>query len=539
MPVDALIDSLPDLVVLVRRDGVILSYGGGLGLSGLRLNDEAVGKRLADLWPETVARLVMRLASRAIATRAATEARFEVGGMRHDARLTAQGPDRTLCVIRTVLASAAEALDSTDERPRPQLDRRGFLRRFKDSLSLAVLSERPAAVVVIHLDGVTDIAQGIDAGVAEHIMSMAILRLPPQTAGFDAANSWYVGQLGENVLSLVLEMPDRDAIEVCVARLCDSLRETISIGDADFQLTPYAGVAILGVDAASPKTLLAHARAAANHARTCGSTQPHFFTDTVRLGSLARLDMARELREAIARGDICLRYTGRYDLATGRLVAWVGYLRWIHPIRGEVRPAEFLRVAESTGLAAELSRGALKCLQRDFAALAPRWDSDVQFSFGALRHHVLHENFAADIAQFLSDGAVPAQRLELRIAEKAFVACIPSALNDLGQLGVRLVVDEVGRGLGSLDGMARTPIWGLQLDRAWVTALRSDDVALKVCRAGISMAVALGLTPIATGVDDEEQRQQLLALGCRHGSGDLYQGSVPHIKKRRRSAISD
>ena len=87
---------------------------------------------------------------------------------------------------------------------------------------------------------------------------------------------------------------------------------------------------------------------------------------------------------------------------------------------------------------------------------------------------------------------------------------------------MQLVVDEVGRGLGSLDGLARAPIWGLQLDRAWVTALRSDEVALKVCRAGISMATALGLTPIATGVDDQVQRRALLALGCRHGSGDLY-----------------
>jgi EAL domain-containing protein (putative c-di-GMP-specific phosphodiesterase class I) len=210
----------------------------------------------------------------------------------------------------------------------------------------------------------------------------------------------------------------------------------------------------------------------------------------------------------------------------------------MHPVRGEVRPAEFLRVAESTGLAAALSRAVLSCLQRDFTALAPQWDVDVRISFGALRHHVLHEDFAADIARFLAEGAVPPHRLELRIAEKTFVACDPAALTVLRQLGVQLVVDEVGRGLGSLDGMARAPIWGLQLDRAWVTGLRSDEVALKVCRAGISMANALGLTPIATGVDDPVQREQLLALGCRHGSGDLYGNDASDITQRR-AAVSD
>ena len=81
-----------------------------------------------------------------------------------------------------------------------------------------------------------------------------------------------------------------------------------------------------------------------------------------------------------------------------------------------------------------------------------------------------------------------------------------------------------------------TPIWGLQLDRAWVTAVRNDEVALKVCRAGISVAAALGLTPIATGVDDQAQRQALLALGCRFGMGDLYQNAVPNIMQPYRAA---
>jgi hypothetical protein len=144
MPSDTLIESLPDLVVLVRRDGVILGQGGGQGLpsSSLRLNGASVGQRLDAVWPEAVAELVMRLSRRAIALRASTEARFQDGGRHYDVRLIAQGPDRTLCVIRQELAVAPEdTLDITGERPRPQLDRRGFLRRFKESMSLATLCE--------------------------------------------------------------------------------------------------------------------------------------------------------------------------------------------------------------------------------------------------------------------------------------------------------------------------------------------------------------------------------------------------------------
>jgi len=537
----ALIDALPDLVVLMRRDGILLTYAGGHALPDLKPNPESIGENTETVWPQPVADLIKRLTLKAIGLRAATDARFQHLGEYYEARVSAQGPDRALCVIRRVLAGAPdEALESTGERPRPQLDRRGFLRRFKDSISLAALCEKPVALAIIHLDGVTDIAQAFDTAIAEQLVSAAILRLLPRDPGLEGESApWYLGQLSDSRLALVMETSDRDSIDGCIANLCASLREPINVGDASFHLTPYAGVAILGQDATSPQVLLDHARAAATEARRSGSGKVSFFSDTVRLRSLARLDLARELREAIANGEIRLRYVGRHDLSSGRLVAWVGYLRWIHPVRGEVRPVEFLRVAETTGLAVALSRAVLTSLQKDFAALAPQWDADVRISFGALRNHILHDTFAADMARFLADGAMPAQRLELRISEKTFIARDPTFLSDLQRLGIQLVVDEVARGMGSLDGLARAPIWGMQLDRAWVTALRNDEVALRVCRAGIGVAAALGLTPIATGVDDEAQRRALLAMGCRYGSGDLYRNAVPDIMKPYRAAISD
>jgi EAL domain-containing protein (putative c-di-GMP-specific phosphodiesterase class I) len=197
-------------------------------------------------------------------------------------------------------------------------------------------------------------------------------------------------------------------------------------------------------------------------------------------------------------------------------------VRWLHPLRGEIRPAEFLRVAQTTGLATTLSRSVLACLPQDFAELSARSDTDVRISLGALRDHVLHEDFVRDLHALLAEQAVPAERLELRIAEKVLVARDSADLRSLERLGVQFVVDEVGRGVSSLEALARAPLWGLQLDRAWVASLRGDDLARDVCRTGIALAKALSLTPIATGVDDVEQRDALLALGCWYGLGDLY-----------------
>jgi predicted signal transduction protein with EAL and GGDEF domain len=523
MSADALIGLLPDLVMLMRRDGRILAAGGGRAMAEWR-PDPAGGEGAEPGWSDATRTLVLQLVRRSISQRSTVEARFHEATRSYDARATAQGPDRALVVIREVMADGHDdATDSTGERPRPQLDRRGFMRRLKEAVTLASLQERSLAVAVLQIEGITDIAQIIAARISEQVLNAALLRLSAfEGLGLGTGPAWHLGQLGENTLALVIETDDRDAIETCVSQICERLREPVNIGDAQFHLTIYSGVGILGLDASSPRLLVDHARAAAAEARRAASSGVRFYSDTIKLRSLARLDMARELRDAIANREIGIRFVGRHDLRTGRVVAWVGYMRWEHRLRGEIRPAEFLRVAESTGLAVPLSRAGLESFCQEFSRRSLRWDPDVRASFGALRDHVFHEDFLADMDAVLRDGRAPAERLELRISEKAFIACDPTTVRPLRRKGVQLVVDEVGRDMGSLASLARAPLWGLQLDRSWTTAIRKDDVAQLVCRAGLSVANALGFAPIATGVDSAAQRDALLEIGFRYGIGDLY-----------------
>jgi len=521
------VDALPDLALLIGKDGFVIAEGGGRDTAGLRPSLAASGKPLEASWPASVAAFLKQLTRKAIAERTTIEARFMSGGSEYTARVSPRGPDRAICIVRAPVSLHSEEAADTGARPAPQLDRRGFLQRFKESLSWAALRETPVALAVIHIDGIADIAQVLASQLSEQIMSAAIRRLPlPPAAGPGSAGTspqWYLGQLSEALLAMVIESADREAIEACVTQVCASLREPVRAGDAEFHLTPNAGVAVLGQDASTPKLLLEQARAAAIEARRSAAARGiRFFTDTMRIRALARIDLARELRNAVSNSDIRLRYVGRYDLERARLAACVGYLHWPHPLRGEIRPAEFLRLAEATGLSAPLSRAVLARLRQDFSRLAAVSGPEVRISFGALRHHVLHEDFVDDVARLIAAGAVPAERLELRVAEKVFITREPAHFEPLKRLGLRLIVDEVGRGVGSLDLLARAPIWGLQLDRAWVAALRADPVARKVCRAGIQMATALGIVPIATGVDDAETRDALLELGCTYGSGDLY-----------------
>jgi EAL domain-containing protein (putative c-di-GMP-specific phosphodiesterase class I) len=260
-------------------------------------------------------------------------------------------------------------------------------------------------------------------------------------------------------------------------------------------------------------------------ARRTESASACFSHEQPRLA--ARPDIAPELKEAIAKAQIGLRYVSRHDLATGRLVARVGYLRWRHPQYGEIHPLELLRLAEITGQAADLTRAALYRLQTDFAAFTPQWCKGVRISFGAPKHHILHEDFIGDIERFLAESAIPAARLELRIPVKACFARAASDFNSLAERGVQFVVDDLGRGMDwPLDWLGRAPMHGLQLSRDWVKAMQSDRNTLNLCRAGLAIAKTYALTPIATGVDEPAQRDILLALGCLQGSGELYRDEL-------------
>jgi predicted signal transduction protein with EAL and GGDEF domain len=528
MSSDSLIRELPDLVIGVRRDGVILALKAGHGVGSLKPAGDSLGRNIAEIWPENVAVLVRQLTRKAISSRTNVEARFQDRGREYEARASAQGPDRAICIIRVVSQDASEdPTDATGERLSAQIERRGFLQRFKESTNMAALREKPLAVAVVHIEGIAEIAQAIAPKVSEQVMTTALLRLSSVLdAPTPTSQSWYLGQLSESLLALVFDSSDRDWIEGRVAHVCRSLHEPVQLAGDVFQLTPSAGVALLGQDASSARGLLDHARAAVNEARRGGGGKVCFFTDTLRLKSLARLDVARELHDAITNREIQLKYVGRYDLTTGACTARVGYLRWLHPLRGEIRPAEFLRVAETTGLGTALSRAAMKWLQEDYAALSREWGPEVRISFGALRHHLAHEDFVGDFEKLLDEGVIAPERLELRISERNLTVRPPADLRCLADRGVRLTVDEVGRGTGSLDWLARAPVKGLQLDRARALAATTDPVALRFCRATIAVASALELLPIASGVDSTELRGCLMQLGCREGSGDLYSESA-------------
>jgi predicted signal transduction protein with EAL and GGDEF domain len=525
------LEALPETIALIRRDGVVLGGAGGRGTGLPVLAGDSVNAHVRTLWPGELAELAMRMLRRSLSSRTTIECECEIQGARLELRVTPQGPDKAICSVRAALQGIGSDGDAGSPSQSTGVERRGFVRRFKDAVANASLGGRPLALAVIHVDGLRSISSVMDTGIGDQVCSLALQRVSSRLADYTDTANWFMGQIGEDELAAVVCAAGRERVEVFVAAVCSALAEPIAIGNAAFELKPSAGVAILGQDANAPQALLDHARAAEVEARR-SQNAPVFYSDTLKLRALSRLDTAEELRQAIAERQVRLRYKHRHDLVSGRMTAWVGYLAWHHPLRGEVRPAEFLGIAEATGLGVDLSRSVLDTLRRDCEALLRDTPASVRISFGALRHHVVNQRFVDEIRELVRSG-LPAERLELRISERAYISRDAGAWKEWADLGIQLVVDEFGRLVSSLESLARAPLHGLQLDHGWAARLGRDASADKVCRAVIAMARALDIVPIATGVDDESRRAALVQAGYAQGSGDLYIMSTGSAESRQ------
>jgi predicted signal transduction protein with EAL and GGDEF domain len=527
---DSLIQALPDLVAFVRRDGVITACLGGRRLTDRPDPELLVGRNITETWLAPIAPRLTQMLRKALASRVNVTSTYMDGDRSYEARVSPQGRERVLCVIRDLTdaaqAAGTRATDAPSAAAAGGMERRGFMQRMKQSIADATLSGSPLALCVIRLGGLADIGRSIDFSIADRVATTALRRLPQCTSEPTAREpSWYIGQLGEDLLAVVVEgAKAREAMRATIQSICDSLLLPVEVGDACFQLAPCAGVAIHGEDASRPQSLLEHARAALAEARRSGAGSLQFYSDTIRMLPAMRMDLERELREAITGDQIQLRYVGRYDLKSGSLAAVQAYMRWTHPLRGAVAPEEFLPIAAATGLALALSRCALARCLADAAAVRAAAGAEVRLSFAPLRHHLVGGTLLKDLETHLSAQRLSPRSIEIRIAEKTIAAVdkaerIIAALNTLG---VSVMIDEFGRGFSSLSNIAQLPVQALQIDRRYSLAAPQQPSAQRFCRGAIALAQAFGMTTVAPGIDDDATRRNMLALGCEQGLGDFY-----------------
>ncbi len=307
------------------------------------------------------------------------------------------------------------------------------------------------------------------------------------------------------------------------------LGTSVRLSGFDTRLRGSIGVARYPIDGLQADDVLLASDMAMYQAKAAGKNQVAVFHAGLRELNEQRLRMESELRVGLHEGQLRLYYQPIVDLASGQAIGAEALLRWLHPQRGLISPAQFIPIAERSGLIVELGdwvlHEAARQLQRWATAGLPPLPVAVNVSARQLREGRLMQQFE----QAMTDSGCDPTLLEIELTEHTLVEDVDDNLRLLHALrdrGVRVAIDDFGTGLSSLSYLKRLPATKLKIDRSFVRDLPEDRGDAAIVEAALSMAHALGLQVVAEGVESEAQHQWLARLGCGAAQGFLYSPAV-------------
>jgi diguanylate cyclase (GGDEF)-like protein/PAS domain S-box-containing protein len=383
-------------------------------------------------------------------------------------------------------------------------------------------SDERAALLFVDIDHFKLVNDGLGHDAGDRLLTNVAERL-----GDTVGPSGTVARIGGDEFVVLLEdVESEDAALDAVERVMGAFGEPFQLGPHLRHVTACVGVAV-GAGEADGDALLRNADAAMYVAKENGRARSELFDDTMRDLSVSRLELERDLRQALDQGELYNVYQPIVASRSGDIVALEALVRWAHPERGIVSPADFIPVAERTGLIVEVGDVVLRaaCEQAVAWRGAGLMSGDVRMNVNLSPRQVTHPGFVASVADILEETGLAAEALSLEITESVLMDDSDgtlATLRELKALGVHLVLDDFGTGYSSLAYVKRFPIDVLKIDRAFVDALGDDAEDFAIVTAIISMGSALGVTVVAEGVEAERQASQLRALGCELAQGFLF-----------------
>lgn len=406
-----------------------------------------------------------------------------------------------------------------------------FRDRLEHALAGSTRSGRPVGVLYIDLDGFKAVNDNAGHGAGDELLIVAAGRLRQATRPGDT-----VGRLGGDEFAILCpELADRNGLNTVADRVLNTMNTVFPLAAGLHHISASVGVA-LSDEFSTVDALLAVADAGMYSAKKAGKNQVYLapVDDQAQAARGARL--SDELHVAVEQSQLVMHGQPIIDLATETTVAVETLLRWQHPTRGLLPPAEFLDIAEeSTHRVAVGQRVLAESLRlaASWAELLGPAAPDVHVNiFG---RQLEAGNLAADVINALTRYAVPANKLVLEISESHLSTITSSVRADLKRLrdrGVRIAVDDLGAGSCSLAGISELPVDMLKIDLSCIAGLGRDTRCDAIVRAILSLGQSLGLVVVAEGVETPQQAHILRDYGCDTGQGYLYSPPRPENQLR-------
>jgi diguanylate cyclase (GGDEF)-like protein len=304
-------------------------------------------------------------------------------------------------------------------------------------------------------------------------------------------------------------------------RVRDSFQAPFRLADQTPTLTCSVGVSVYPLDAVDPVTLIKQADTAMYAAKEAGRNAYRFYTADMNARVQQRLQLETDMRRGLMDDEFFLVYQPQIDLRSGRACGVEALLRWRDPQRGVVSPAEFIPIAEESGMIQALGARVL----RDACRQVMQWhkqDMLLRLSVNLSVQQLQHESWLAVVEEALASTGLPPRYLDLEITESVIITHPERAvatLVRLKQMGVSITVDDFGTGYSSLSYLARLPIQGVKIDQRFVRGLEQNRNDEAITQAIIALSHSLGLRVIAEGVETAAQLDYLRRHGCEEAQG--------------------
>jgi len=317
-----------------------------------------------------------------------------------------------------------------------------------------------------------------------------------------------------------------------VTRLREAIRQPYHCLGHQLSTDASIGIALAPQDGTDLDQLFKNADLAMYGAKGEGRRTYRFFEPAMDASAKARVTMELDLRQAMVDGDFEIHYQPLVNLASGEVSGCEALLRWRHPTRGMVSPAEFIPLAEDTGLINELGEWVVLTA----CAEAATWPKHIRLSVNVSPVQLKCQTLALRIAGALDASGLKPDRLELEITEAVLIRDDEAALAILHQLraiGVKIALDDFGTGYSSLSYLKRFPFDKIKIDRCFVSDISEADGSSSIVQAVVNIAAALNMTTVAEGVETAAQRELLRKLGCTEMQGYLFSAPKPAAEVHR------
>ncbi|WIM04937.1 MAG: EAL domain-containing protein [Candidatus Nitricoxidivorans perseverans] len=335
---------------------------------------------------------------------------------------------------------------------------------------------------------------------------------------------------GDEFVVVLCGMAQEENVANAARKLMAAMAAPFILDGRDLVVTASLGVALYPRDGDDQLTLLRNADTALYRAKDSGRDTFQFYAAEMNQRVLARLNLERDLRQALERGEFLLHYQPQVDLASGAIIGAEALARWRHPERGLVLPGEFIPLAEETGLIVPLGEWVLREACRQTRAWRDAGFPELRISVNLSARQFRAPGLTRTILDALAETGLEARLLELEITESTVMHDPEGAiavLEELEKHGVAFAVDDFGTGYSSLNYLKRLPIHKLKIDQSFVRNITTDTGDAAIATAVIELAHSLKLKVIAEGVETEEQRAFLRMRQCDEMQGYFFSRPLP------------